>query len=117
MNSVLYILLEELVLKGPRALGFFHSKPVSDICASLTSVSSSHWLGHPSECQEYIFEYIYSYCVLFTFLLKLWAMGYSITIILSGVKNVLLICTTRTNLLYNRLSDRSHSIESPDSKQ
>lgn len=59
--------VKKLYLLGPSfaGLGFWKGSQMSDICADLTSVPSTHWAKHPEECEEMIDRNVTSIVVLF----------------------------------------------------
>jgi len=75
--------LFELYINGPafHGVGFWQGKPNEDICAELTSVSSSHWIKDSQECNDIIQRRFFSTVVViytaiyFTVLFKLAAVA------------------------------------------
>lgn len=61
--------LSSLLRGGPAPAGFFENAHPSDICYSVTGVSSDHWIAHPDRCDRVIEDKARSYAVLAAFLL------------------------------------------------
>ena len=100
MDQIVTYLFEDLIMKGPRFLGFFQSKDKADICQQLTQVASTHWQIAYSECDVIVNNYVNSFSVLFVFLFKMYCLIGTVSIIFTGVKNVVIY---RNSLLYHHV--------------
>lgn len=106
MEFLLYSIFKDVVLKGPRLFGFFQSKDESDICEALTSVASMHWMRNQQECSVIIHDYIISYIVVFSFLVKLYIIICTFRLFFQMLKNA--ISHPGRTCFYYSLSDLPH---------
>jgi hypothetical protein len=89
--------LARLYIWGPSwgTLGFWGGKPMHDICAQLTSLSSDFWLKHPEQCVEVVSKTFYSLIILVETVVY-------VVFLLWVCKKMLNICRTAFQRMYTK---------------